>query len=233
MNSATTLPGGRLPRPRPWQRNLALGILGVTIVVGWTANAVFATLVDRHPLVLLAMNSTPKYAVLTVNQVEPWAFYVVATTRLMVTKPLMWLVGGWYGNRAVAWAAQRSERGARSLRWLEAQFSRLGWLIVPITSNNAVCLLAGSTGFPLVPFLLLALLGTLVRLALYDAFGNVFSDPINDLISFIVDHRVPIVIVCTVAVIGVAWNQHRRGTSPLDALSELEREGEGEGEGED
>ena len=47
----TTLPGGRLPRPRPWQRNLALGILGVTIVVGWTANAVFATLVDRHPLV--------------------------------------------------------------------------------------------------------------------------------------------------------------------------------------
>ena len=55
----TTLPGGRLPRPRPWQRNLTLGFLGTTIVAGWAANAVFATLVDRHPLVLIAMNSTP------------------------------------------------------------------------------------------------------------------------------------------------------------------------------
>ena len=150
-----------------------------------------------------------------------WTYYLVATTRLMVTKPLMWLVGGWYGNRAVAWAAQRSERSARLLRWLEAQFSRIGWFVVPLTSNNAVCLLAGSTGFPLVPFLALALLGTLARLAIYDAFGNVFRDPIDELVQLIVDHRVPIVVVCSIGVVAMAWYQHRRGTSPLDALSDL------------
>ncbi|MCB1246438.1 MAG: hypothetical protein KDB69_04150, partial [Acidimicrobiia bacterium] len=112
----------------------------------------------------------------------------------------------------------------------EAQFSRIGWLVVPLTSNNAVCLLAGSTGFPLVPFLLLALVGTLARLAIYDAFGNVFRSPIDDLVSFIVDHRVPIVVVCTIGVVGMAWYQHRKGTSPLDALSELEAEADTEAE---
>ena len=224
MNEAATLPGGRLPKPKPWQRNLTFGFLGLTIVSGWAANAVFATLVDRHPVVLIAMNSTPKYLILTVNQLEPWTYYLVASTRLMITKPLMWLVGGWYGNRAVAWAAQRSERSARILRWLEAQFSRIGWLVVPLTSNNAVCLLAGSTGFPLIPFLALALAGTLVRLTIYDAFGDAFRDPIDEVVSLITEYRVPIVIVCTIGVLGVAWYQHRHGTSPLEALSELGHE---------
>lgn len=216
--------GGRLPRPLPWQRNVTFGILGGSIVIGWLATAVFATLVDRHPLLLIAMNPSSKYLVLTVNQLDLWSYYPVAALRLMVTKPLMWLVGGWYGERAVAYAARRSERSAQVLRWLEAQFDRLGWLIVPITSNNAVCLLAGSTGFPLVPFLLLALLGTMVRLVLYDAFGAAFRDPIDRIVSVIADNRIAIVVVCTVAVVAVVWWQHRRGTSPFDAFARLDRE---------
>lgn len=225
MTSTASL-GGRLPRPKPWQRNAAVGIVGTTIVAGWIGTALFATLVDRHPLVLIILNATPKYLVLTVNELDAWTFYLVATTRLMITKPLMWLIGGWYGNRAVAWAARRSERSAEVLRWVEAQFSRLGWFIIPVTSNNPVCLLAGSTGFPLLPFLALALAGTLARLAIYDAFGERFQDPIDRVVQLVTDHRIPVVIVCTLLVIGGILIQRRRGTSPFGVLSELEREAE-------
>lgn len=214
--------GGRLPRPEPWQRNAALGIVGTTIVAGWIGTALFATLVDRHPLLLITLNATPKYLVLTVNELDGWAYYLVATTRLMITKPLMWLIGGWYGNRAVAWAARRSERTADLIRWVEAQFSRLGWFIIPITSNNPVCLLAGSTGFPLLPFLALALAGTLTRLVIYDAFGERFQDPIDRIVQLVTDYRIPVVIVCTVGVVGGILIQRRRGTSPLGILAELD-----------
>lgn len=214
--------GGRLPPPKPWQRNAAFGIVGATIVAGWIGTALFSTLIDRHPLVLITLNATPKYLILTVNELDPWTYYLVATIRFMVTKPLVWLIGGWYGERAVAWAARRSERSAVLLRWVEGQFSRLGWFIVPVTSSNPVCLLAGSTGFPLVPFLALALAGTLVRLAIYDAFGERFQDPIDRIVQVVVDHRVPVAIVCIAVVVGGIVIQRRRGTSPFDVFADLE-----------
>jgi len=225
--TASLIPAGRrLSPPRPWQRNATLAVVATSIVAGWVGTALFASLVDRHPLVLVSLNATPKYLVLTVNHLDAWSYYGVATARLMVTKPLMWCLGGWYGSRTVAWAARRSERSADLLRWVEAQFGRLGWLIVPITSSSAICLLAGSTGFPLLPFLALALAGTLVRLAIYDAFGERFQDPIDRVVGTITDFRLPIVIASTIAVVVVAWWQHRRGISPFDALAELGRDDE-------
>lgn len=197
------------------------------MIIGWGADAMWASLIDRHPLVLIGMDSSPKYLVLTVNHLGSFAYYGVATARLMITKPLMWLVGGWYGNRAVAWAARRSERSARTIRWMEGQFGRLGWVIVLITSNNVVCLLAGSTGFPLVWFLVLALVGTLARLALFDLFGARFSDPIDHVVDWVGHYRIPVVCVSIAIVVIGLWWQHRSGTSSLDELAELERDTDG------
>ncbi|CAN5888784.1 hypothetical protein BH23ACT2_BH23ACT2_01720 [soil metagenome] len=212
----------RLGPPTPWQRNVVFGVLAATVVIGWIGDALWASLVDRNPLLLILLNAKPRYLVLTVNQLEPWLYYSVATFRLLCTKPLVWLVGAWYGHRAVEWAGTRSPRGAGILRWVEGHFGRYGWVVIAITSNNAVCLLAGSAGFSLIWFMALAVAGTLVRLWFIDVVGARFASPIEELIAFVVDNRPVVVALSIVVVLGGLWWQHRRGRSTLDDLADLE-----------
>jgi len=217
---------GHLPTPPAWQRNAVFVLLGAFLVIGWIGTALFATLVDRHPLTLIVLNPTPKYLVLTTNSLDWWSYYPVALVRLMISKPLMWLLGAWYGERAVAWAARRSERSATLIRWLQARFDRLGPFVVLVTSGNPVCLLAGSTGMPLLVFLALAAAGTVVRLWLFRAFGSLFADPIDRIVQFVADHR-PLVAAGSILVLLVGLViQHRSGRSGLDDLSQLERDTE-------
>lgn len=218
----------RLAPPRPWQRNAVFATIGLSIVLGWVGDALWAGLVDTHPLVLLALNAKPRYQILTVNSLDPWTYYSFTTARLLFTKPLVWMVGAWYGHRAVEWARRRSPRGGAVIAWVQDRFGRFGWLIVVVTSNNVICLLAGSSGFYLSWFMVLAAAGTLVRLWAVDVVGERFSGPIDEVIGFVGDHR-PATIAVSVAVVGLGlWWQHRSGRSQLDELSDLERAVEAE-----
>lgn len=213
-----------LPPPKPWQRNAVFGIIGTTIVLGYVGDALWPSLVGRAPLALILLNAKPRYLLLTVNDLDPWAYYPVATFRLLCTKPLVWLVGAWYGPRTVAWAERRSERGGRFVRFLERHFGRFGWVIIAITSNNVVCLLAGSAGFSLVWFMVLAIAGTLVRLWLISVVGDEFSDAIDSIIGFVGDHREVFLALSIAIVVGGLLLERRRGTSDLDDLLSLEHE---------
>ncbi|QXC62437.1 VTT domain-containing protein [Aquihabitans sp. G128] len=212
----------RLEPPTPWQRNATFGIIATTIVLGYLGDALSGLLLGRHPLTMILLNAKPRYLVLTVNELDPWTYYLVGTFRLLCTKPLVWLIGGWYGDRAVGWAERRSTRGAGAIRWVERHFGRYGWVVIAITSNNVVCLLAGSAGFSLIWFMVLAVAGTLVRLWIFAQVGDVFSTYIADVVGFIGDHRAPIVALSVAVVAGGLWWQHRSGTSSLDDLASLE-----------
>lgn len=217
-----TLGGARLGPPTAGQRNAVFGAIGVTIVLGWVGDALWASLVDRHPLALILLNAKPRYLVLTVNELDGWTYYLVGTFRLLFTKPLVWLVGAWYGNRAVRWAEGRSPRGGALLRWVERHFGRWGWAVIAVTSNNLVCLVAGATGFSLGWFMVLAIVGTVIRLWMFSVVGDVFSRQIDSIIGFVGDHRLPIVAASiTIVVVGLWW-QHRSGGSELDELADLE-----------
>lgn len=221
--TATTDGTRRRPGPPTTrQRNLVFGVIGTTIVLGWIGDALWGSLVDRHPLALILLNAKPRYLVLTVNDLDPWTYYLVGTARLLCTKPLVWLVGAWYGDRAVGWAERRSPRGAGLIRWVERHFGRYGWVVIGITSNNVVCLMAGSTGFSLAWFMVLAIAGTLVRLWLFAQVGDVFSDTIDEIVGFVVDHRAAVVAVSVALVLGGLWWQRRHGRSDLDDLQSLE-----------
>lgn len=221
MTNAVIAP--RRPRPPvPWQRNTVFGIIGATIVLGWIGDGLWASLVDTHPLALILLNAKPRYLVLTVNDLDGWTYYTVATVRLLATKPLVWLVGAWYGDRAVGWAERRTARGAGVIRWVERHFGRFGWVVIAITSNNVVCLLAGSAGFSLAWFMVLAVAGTLVRLWIFSVVGDVFSELIAEVIAFVGDHRAAVVALSVGVVLVGLWWQHRSGRSQLDELVGLE-----------
>jgi uncharacterized membrane protein YdjX (TVP38/TMEM64 family) len=95
-------------------------------------------------------------------------------------------------------------------------------MVMCITTSNPVCLIAGSVGYPLRRLMLWAVIGTSVRLLAVMWVGDIFSDAISTFTGWVVDHRVPVVLLSvTVVVVGLLW-QRRRGTSALDELQSLE-----------
>jgi membrane protein DedA with SNARE-associated domain len=216
---ATTAP---LPPPTKTQRNLVFGLIATAIVLGWIGDAFWASLVDRSPITLLLLNAKPRYQILVTNQLPLYVFLPVALARLVCTKPLVWLAGGWYGPRTVDWVGARTERGGRLLGWAQRNFPKRGWIVMCITTSNPVCLLAGSVGYPLARLMIWAVVGTTIRLLAVVIVGDVFSEAISAFTDWVVDHRVPVVLASIAVVVAlVAW-QRRRGISPLDELQSFE-----------
>src|SRR6185369_13865630 len=101
-------------------------------------------------------------------------------------------------------------------------FGRWGWIVVLVTSTNVVCLLAGASGMPLLLFIVLAVLGTLVRLVVIRLVGNVLEQPIDWVLDLIAAHRVLVVVLSITVVVGsIAW-ERRRGRSELGDLASLD-----------
>ena len=216
------LAAGRLPPPPRWLRNLVVGLIGAAIVLGWIGDAFWASLVDRHPLGLVLLNAKPRYLLLTTNDLDTFAYYLVGTLRLVWTKPLVWLIGAWYGEAAIRWAERRWDPGRRVLRPAQRIFGRWGWIVVLVTSTNVICLLAGASGMSLVLFITLATVGTVARLAVIRLAGNVLERPIDWIVGLIAAHRVLVVALSVALVVGSVLWERRRGRGQLEDLASLD-----------
>lgn len=220
--AAPTPAAGRLPPPPRWVRNVVIGLIGSAIVLGWIGDMFWGSLVDRHPLGLILLNAKPRYLLLTSNELDPVSYYVVGTLRLVWTKPLVWLIGAWYGERAIRWAERRWDARGRVLRPAQRIFGRWGWIVVVVTSSNVVCLLAGASGMPLALFIALAALGTVIRLVIIRAVGNVLEQPIDWVVGVIAANRVVVVLLSITIVVGTILWERRRGRGQLEDLASLD-----------
>ena len=58
------------------------------------------TLVDTHPAWLIALNARNRNLILVSNYLDPWTFYGIGIVRLLISDPLFFLLGYWYGDAA-------------------------------------------------------------------------------------------------------------------------------------
>ncbi len=201
------------------------------VVAQNVASVIWASLVDTHPLWLLTLSSLNRYLVLTTNQLDAWSYYTVATLRLLAPDPLFYLLGMWYGASAIGWMERRLPSVGQSLRMLETAFTKARYAVVFVAPNNPVCLLAGAALMRPVPFFLTNLAGTLTRLALIRAFGDVFSSPLRSVTDFVGEYRW-YVVAGSAALFALMFLADRRrgGPSELEALRHLDEElGTGDG----
>jgi membrane protein DedA with SNARE-associated domain len=110
--------------------------------------------------------------------VDTGLFYGLGFLRLVITDPFFYLLGLWYGDRALAWMKRRSLGSARLIERVERWFARFRYPVVFLAPNGLVCLLAGATEMPVVPFVLLDVAGTIARLAVIKALAHVFTGPL-------------------------------------------------------
>jgi len=197
--------------------------LSLMVIASNTAFFVWASIVDRHPLLLITLSSQNRYLALTTNSLDAFSYFTVAGLRLLAPDPLFYLLGYWYGVRAIAWMERRLPSMGASLRVMEKAFGKARYPIVFIAPNNPVCLLAGAAAMPPAVFAALNVTGTFARLVLIRLLGNFFDKPINAALGFVKDYRWYIVGGSMLLFLISTWSDRRSGSgSELDALRHLE-----------
>ena len=213
-------------RPTPSRRRLAL--LGVPIVVliimNNLGNALAPELVDRHPLLLLALNSQNRNLILTTNQLDAVSYYLVGSARLLVADPLFFLIGYWYGDVAIEWIERRTRSFGEVIRQWEGWFSKAAYPLVFIAPNNPICVFAGASGMGVGAFFVTNLAGTIARLYLIRRLGETFEAPIDDVLGFIGDYRTPLLVVSVVLALVFMGTELRSSRATLEELEDLAEE---------
>ena len=109
--------------------------------------------------------------------------------RLVVSDPLFFLLGYWYGDAAVEWMERRTRTWGQMLRQIEKWFGKAAYPIVFIAPNNYICLFAGAAGMSIRAFVVLNVTGSMFRLWLVRVFGQAFEAPIDVVVDWIGDNR--------------------------------------------
>lgn len=210
--------------------------LVVMVVAAWVGDALLAQLVDRHPLWLIALNARNRNLVLVTNNLDAWSYYTVGSLRLLASDPLFFALGFLYGDRAVQWLERRSSTFGAIVRSWEDLFRRASYPLVFIAPNNFICLFAGSAGMRPGVFAVLNVSGTFARLYLIRVLGETFSSPIDAVLGFIQDYRLPLTLLGIGIVAVTIVRDRRAGQGDLEALAHLEEEleaGAADGDGSD
>ena len=190
-------------------------------LVATIGDAIGPTLVKSHPLVLIAMNSRNRNLALATNQLDAVSYYLVGGLRLLSSDPVWYLIGFFYGDRAIAWIESRRPKYGAVVRQLETGFAQASWVLVVVAPNLWICLFAGAAGMAIVPFVVLNLIGTVGRLVIIRILGDIFSGPIDSVLDWIQQYRWYLVVF-TISFVGfVVWRDYRRGTGELTAIREL------------
>jgi membrane protein DedA with SNARE-associated domain len=213
-------------RRRPSRRQVAaLAVpLVALVVLGYVGDALAPTLVDTHPAWLIALNARNRNLALVTNSLDAWTYYGVGTVRLLLSDPLFFLLGYWYGDAAVTWMERRTNTWGQMLRQIEQWFGKAAYPLVFIAPNNYICLFAGAAGMPLRAFFAVNVAGTITRLWLIRLVGEAFESPLDDLVGWIGDNRVPLLALSvTLVVVSIAL-EARRGETEVGSLTHLDDE---------
>jgi membrane protein DedA with SNARE-associated domain len=211
----------RPSRARLW---LVLGPLIVLVIAAQLGDAFAPTLAVDHPLLLITLNARNRNLVLVTNSLDALSYYGVGFFRLLASDPLFYILGYWYGDAGVKWVERRSTNFGSLLRTWEWMFAKAAWPLVAIAPNNFICLFAGAAGMTPVVFLVLNVVGTVVRLYLIRALGATFEAPIDDVLGFIQDYRLPLTALTVALVVITVISERRSGKGEIEALAHIEED---------
>lgn len=199
-------------------------LLVILVVMSTVGDLLTTTLADTHPAWLIALNSRNRILALVTNQLDPWSYYGIAMTRLLVSDPLFFLLGHWYGDAAIVWMEKRTKTWGDLLRQLERWFGKAAYPLVFLAPNNPICLFAGAAGMPIRAFVALNVSGTVARLYIIRMFGKQFEDPIANLLDFFREYRLPLFGLSLVLLLISIALEAKKGEPEITSYTHLDDE---------
>ncbi len=198
----------------------------VAFVTGIIGTALSPTLVVDHPLWMVALNANNRYLILVTNDLGPFSFYTTAILRRVVPSIAFYLLGRWYGHRAVKWLAGREPASSDVVSVVQRLFDRFGWGIVAIAPMTFTCLLAGAAKLRPKVVVPIVIVSITARLMLIRWLGSEFSGTLESIVDWIDRTRGPLMLVTVGLVLITAWSQRKRRAESFAELTSLEDEAE-------
>ncbi len=212
------MPVERGKPPRKWILRTIIGLVILSQGAALLGDLFLAGIVDRNPGLLIALNPRNRNLALATNQLSAGVYYTIGFARLVASDPLYYLLGYWYGERALAWTERRSRTYGPLVRDGERLFRGAAYPMIFIAPNNIICAMAAATGVRLSTFITLNLTGTVFRLIVVRQLGEIFSSPIQAVIGFIADYRIPLLILSAIGVAWTVFGEFRQKDSELETL---------------
>jgi membrane protein DedA with SNARE-associated domain len=207
----------------PSRKRLALVVAPIVgiIICGYIGDALTTTWAKEHPLLLVMLNARSRILVLTTNQLDALSYYLAASLRLLASDPLFYLLGRWYGDAMIHWVENRSKTFGEQIRLYERAFAKAAYPLVFLMPNPYICLFAGASGMRVGAFFTLNISGTVARLYLIRRVGEAFDEPIQAVLRFFGEYRLPLFILSVALVLGIIWSDRRSGKSEIGSMLDL------------
>lgn len=198
---------------------LIVGPIVVLAVVGTVTTALTPALAAHHPLLLIILEARNRNLILA-RRVDFLPFLLVASFRRMLTDPLYYLLGMFYGDRAVRWLEVKAGLGSYA-RLMERLFKKASYPAVFLFPGAIVCALAGVVGMPFATFMALNVAGTLAAVIALKLFGDIVAAPVDAVVGFFDRHLVATTAISIVLVLLSIWAGRVQGKAEL-SLKDLD-----------
>ena len=199
------------------RRRKRLTILLIPIVAFWASGTfvgfISPALIKSHPLVVIFFNPINRWLLLAVDRVSLPMFFFVAFFRLILTDPLYFLLGHWYGDGALDWIEAKTG-GSGTVPLIKKWFARGGPVIVFFAPNAYVCLLAGAAGMNVWTFVSLNVAGTITRLIFIRSTANLFQPVLDPILNFVHRYQWQLVVLSIVTFVIQYYMNKKKGNAP-------------------
>lgn len=210
--------------PPRWVLPAGLIPFALLLIAGYIAGGSWPVLLKNHSAQLIALSPINRFLLLTTNSLDAVTYYGIGLLRHVAPDPFLFLLGYWYGDRALKWLGEiypivQKIAGEDGHGLKDPKHHRLVAPLAFLMPNTWVSVLCGAAriGFP--KFLLLNIAGTAARLVLLRYVGSVFADQIRDIADFIARYQWPATAISIgVVLVGISL-QLRRGRGALLGLS--------------
>jgi membrane protein DedA with SNARE-associated domain len=186
-----TTAGDERPERPPWTWVLVAGVIGL-YVLGFTTTALTSKLLkDGRFLELIALSPRYRNYIAGAPRIDFAPYLVVGVLRLLVSDPLYFLIGKYFGDGALRWFENLMggpEGGGKLItqteKWWHSGGGKVATVLSTFFAGPIICILAGTNKMNPKRFFALDAVGTVIIVLLLRLLAKPLKRPVDWLIKF-------------------------------------------------
>ena len=176
-------------------RKAVLTLTTMLFVIGTVGSNIGPALVDEKPRLVLLLSSRNRNLFGSVPYIDLASYIAIGFVRILIAGIALYLVGRWYGTKALGWVEGNMGELPAIYKWTERAVDRAGpAILVLMPGSNIVCLLLGHRRMPPKKFVPLLMIGIAFKLAILWQGGRIFEEQIKSFLEWIEKYQWYVVV---------------------------------------
>ena len=176
-------------------RKAVLTLTTMLFVIGTVGSNIGPALVDEKPRLILMLSSRNRNLFGSVPYIDLASYISIGFVRILIAGIALYLVGRWYGTKALGWVEGNMGELPAIYKWTERAVDRAGpAILVLMPGSNIVCLLLGHRRMPPKKFVPLLMIGIAFKLAVLWQGGRIFEEQIKSFLEWIEKYQWYVVV---------------------------------------